>query len=155
VIDIKKKYKTRSGLEVVLASTEMPGDRSVIGVYYASFGEWCSCRWDIDGYILGEHEQLDLDLIEVKEPEETITLSVTEALQAFNVSGNANDFLNACGFTLPEKHSQKVLKCWVNFYTLDLTTHSFSSKETADRNADIWGGRIGQAIEVTLEVPND
>lgn len=64
MIDIKKKYKTRSGLDVRLVSDQGHPDWPIVG--YVD-----NCRepvcWDSEGLYIGTSEPDDFDLVEVKE----------------------------------------------------------------------------------------
>jgi hypothetical protein len=65
-IDINKKYKTKNGHEVRLYAIDGAEPHSVHGAYFKD-GNWYSNTWRANGKIYDIAEQLDFNLIEVKQ----------------------------------------------------------------------------------------
>jgi hypothetical protein len=67
MIDLNKKYKTRSGLKVELWRTDLPScTYTVAGLYYDKDGTAILEKWTAEGKALKTPYIYDLDLIEVK-----------------------------------------------------------------------------------------
>ena len=69
MIDITKKYKTNSGLEVKLYCTDADSSTPVHGAYKNHDGDWIVCAWTSDGVVMGGlssiHGSMAYDLMEV------------------------------------------------------------------------------------------
>lgn len=66
MIDINKKYKTRSGKDVRIYSVDAGGDYPVHGSYYSTrYGEWSATSWTAEG-LYGKSGSHPLHLVEVK-----------------------------------------------------------------------------------------
>lgn len=67
-IDINKKYKTRSGLDVIIYSVTGGGDCPVHGAWWNNVGTYYFVdRWTEYGYNSSDNEESGYDLIEVGE----------------------------------------------------------------------------------------
>lgn len=68
-IDINKTYRTRSGKEVILHTTEAPdGLYHVVGSVFVEGTSWAVNCWDAEGLYYAAQEGDDLDLVEVRDP---------------------------------------------------------------------------------------
>jgi hypothetical protein len=68
VIEISKKYRTRSGRAVRILCTDGPGRKPVIGYWLGEdshIEEWHIEEWHIDGSYFYSEKESSLDLIEI------------------------------------------------------------------------------------------
>lgn len=87
--DIKKKHKTRSGLDVRLVSDQGHPDWPIVGYVDNCSEPVC---WDSEGFYIGTSEPDDYDLVEVKE-KKVMYVNVYEDVKRVH---NTKEFAKIC-----------------------------------------------------------